>query len=177
MTGTKLRMEKFDIEDYADLISWVDSEETLMQFAGPLFKFPLTPEQLDISLNDKNRIAFKIVNNETNLSIGHAEIYLSGSITTIGRILIGDKEQRGKGLRPQIVDQLLKYIFYSLGRTKVELNVFDWNSSAIKCYEKVGFIINPQKKLERKIKNETWTAINMTIDKLMYEQHKLNMGN
>ncbi len=44
------------------------------------------------------------------------------------------------------------------------ISVFDWNTSAIKCYEKVGFIINPNKKLVRIIKNEVWIAINMTID-------------
>ena len=72
-----IRLEKFDSENYQDLISWINSEEELMQFAGPLFKFPLTSKQLDESLNDKNRIAFRIINNQTNLSIGHSEIYIS----------------------------------------------------------------------------------------------------
>src|SRR5450432_1415217 len=116
MTGVSIRLDKFDKENYADLISWVDSEETLMQFAGPVFKFPLTPEQLDISLSDQNRIAFRIVSNETNLSIGHSEIYLSGSSAKFGRILIGDKEQRGKGLGQQIVNLLLAYTFSNLDK-------------------------------------------------------------
>ncbi len=170
-----IRLEKFDRDNYADLISWVDSEETLMQFAGPAFKFPLTPEQLDISLNDKNRIAFRIVSNKTNLSIGHSEIYLSGNSAKIGRIIIGDKKQRGKGLGKQIVNLLLDYIFSRLKIVQVELNVFDWNTSAIKCYEKVGFTINPDKKLERRIKNETWTAINMTIDRGKWEVLQKNV--
>lgn len=160
-----IRLEKFGRDSYADLISWVDSEETLMQFAGPAFNFPLTPEQLDISLSDKNRIAFKIVSNETNLSIGHSEIYLSEDSAKIGRILIGEVAQRGKGLGQQIVNLLLDYTFSKLGKAIVELNVFDWNIGAIKCYEKVGFTINPNKKLERKIKGNVWIAINMTIDK------------
>lgn len=160
-----IRFENFCNDNYADLISWVDSEETLMQFAGPSYNFPLTPEQLDISLSDKNRIAFRIVGNETNLSMGHCEVYLSGNSAKIGRILIGDKEQRGKGLGKQIVNLLLEHIFSKLNITTVELNVFDWNTSAIKCYEKIGFTINPNKKLERKIKDETWTAIKMIIAK------------
>jgi hypothetical protein len=101
-----IRLEKFGRDNYGDLISWVDSEETLMQFAGPAFNFPLTPEQLDISLRDKNRIAFRIDSNETNLSLGHSEIYLSEDSAKIGRILIGDVTQRGKGLGQQIVKLL-----------------------------------------------------------------------
>jgi RimJ/RimL family protein N-acetyltransferase len=164
-----IRLEKFGRDDYQDLISWIDSEETLMQIAGPTLKFPLTPEQLDISLTDNNRIAFRIVNNETNLSIGHCEIYLSDNSAKLGRIVIGDKEQRGKGLGKQIVTLLLDYTFSNLEKPEVELNVFDWNVSAIKCYEKVGFVINPDKKLERKIKDEVWMAINMTIDRKKWD--------
>lgn len=159
-----IRLEKFERDNYADLISWVDSEETLMQIAGPTYNFPLTDEQLDISLSDKNRIAFIVICNDTNLPIGHCEIYLSDNSAKLGRIIIGDKELRGKGLGQQIVQLLLEFIFSNLDKTVVELNVFDWNTSAIKCYEKVGFIINPNKKLERIIKDEVWIAINMIID-------------
>jgi RimJ/RimL family protein N-acetyltransferase len=160
-----IRLEKFSKEHYKDLISWVDSEETLMQFAGPGFKFPLTEEQLDISVSDANRIAFRIINAVTNISIGHAEIYSAGELVKMGRILIGDPAQRGKGLGRQIVNLLLEHVFFKLEKTMVELNVFDWNASAIRCYENAGFTINPDKKLERKVKNNVWIAINMTIDK------------
>ena len=170
-----IRLENFGRENYSDLISWVNSEEALMQFAGPLFKFPLTSEQLDISLSDKKRIAFRIVIDETDFSIGHAEIYLSDDSAKLGRILIGDPGQRGKGFGKQIVNLLLDFAFSNMHITNVELNVFDWNTSAIKCYEKVGFTINPEKKLERKIKGETWTAINMTIDKEKWIFLKLNI--
>jgi hypothetical protein len=40
-----VRLEKFNKCAYADLISWIDSKEMLMQFAGPSFDFPLTNEQ------------------------------------------------------------------------------------------------------------------------------------
>ena len=160
-----IKFESFGKEHYKDLIAWVDSEETLMQFAGPAFKFPLTEEQLDISLSDPGRTAFRVINAATTLSIGHAEIYLSDESVKLGRILIGDPALRGKGLGRQIVNLLLDRVFLKPGMTMVELNVFDWNTNAIKCYENAGFTINPDKKLERTIKDNIWIAINMTIDK------------
>ena len=172
-----IRIEKFERAFYSDLISWVNSEEQLMQFAGPSLTFPLTNEQLDKSLNDKNRLAFRVVNDETNRSIGHSEIYLADQSAFLERLLIADNEQRGKGLGQQIVNLLLDYIFSNLHKSKVELNVFNWNISAIKCYEKVGFVINPDKRNERKIKNEVWTAINMSIDKSRWQELKNNKEN
>jgi RimJ/RimL family protein N-acetyltransferase len=172
MAPVKIRLEGFYKEDYCRLISWVDSEEALMQFAGPLLKYPLTAQQLDISLGDSNRTAFKVVDNETNLHIGHAETYLTENTVKIGRILIGNEEHRNKGIGQQIVSRLVDFSFANFDRTVVELNVFDWNTQAIKCYQKAGFTINPGKTLERQVRDKIWTALNMTIEKQKYRQTK-----
>lgn len=164
-----IRLEIFDENSYTDLISWVESEEQLMQFARPVFTYPLTKEQIENSISDKNRFAFKVVNCETNTTIGHSEIYLTDQSACLGRILIGNKELRGKGLGQQIVNLLLDIVFSKLDKSKAELNVFDWNIEAIKCYEKVGFTINPNKKIDRQINSKSWTAINMTIDILKWQ--------
>jgi RimJ/RimL family protein N-acetyltransferase len=168
-----INLEPFGKENYANLISWVDSEEMLMQFAGPAFTFPLTAEQLDLSLSDQNRTAFRVVLLATNTTIGHAEVYLKDHSAHIGRVLIGDQQFRGKGLGQQIIKLLLDFSFSHLNRSTVELNVFDWNISAIKCYEKCGFTINPDKKFERQVQGETWTGSNMQITQLQYEQYNL----
>lgn len=160
-----LWLEKFDHTGYDTLISWVDSAEALMQFAGPAFTFPLTREQLDKSLSDPNRLAFRVVDRNSEKIIGHAEIYLTNESVYLGRIIIGDPQTRGKGLGGQIVSSLLDYAFDVFERNEVQLNVFDWNLGAIKCYEKVGFCINPNTKAERIINGQTWIALNMTIDK------------
>ena len=93
------------------------------------------------------------------------QIYVTRKSAYLGRIIIGDSQIRGKGLGGQIIASLLDYAFDVLGRNKVQLNVFDRNTSAIKCYEKVGFRINPDKKAERVVNEQTWIALNMCIDK------------
>lgn len=164
-----IRLEKLRKENYANLIAWIDTEEMLMQVAGTSLTFPLTEEQLDISLSDPKRHSFIIINDETGLLIGHAEIYAEEHSAKLGRIIIGDTNERGKGLGEQLVKLLLEMAFNTYNKTEVDLNVFDWNTSAIKCYEKVGFVINPDKKFERKIKGKTWIAINMFINKQKWE--------
>ena len=97
-----VQLEKFVKEDYEQLICWIDSAKMLMQFAGPVFVFPLTAAQLDTSLNDVNRFAFKVVDSKSKNTIGHAEIYLTDTAAYLGRILVGDKAKRGKGIGEQI---------------------------------------------------------------------------
>jgi RimJ/RimL family protein N-acetyltransferase len=161
-----IKIEPFKNSDFDKLISWIDSEEMLMQFSGPTFTFPLTKQQLNLNLEDKNRLAYKVVDLSNNSMIGYAEIYLQNKNSVLlGRIIIGEVEFRGQGIGQQIVKDLLEISFNQFNVLSAELNVFDWNINAIKCYEKVGFAINPAKIYKKEIKGETWTALNMVIEK------------
>ena len=160
-----IRLGPFAKADFNKLISWVDSEEDLIQFAGPIFKFPLTEQQLEKYLEDKSRFAFKVIDDESEQTIGHCEIYLTEQSAKFCRILIGDKSFRGRGLGLQIVIILLEKSFTNFDKPFVELNVFDWNVGAIKCYEKAGFAINKNKTSAIKVKGKIWNSLNMTIDK------------
>jgi RimJ/RimL family protein N-acetyltransferase len=170
-----IRLEAFEKSDFDKLISWIDSEEMLMQFSGPAFTFPLNKEQLQTNLEDKKRGSYKVVDSATDAMVGYSEIYLLDRISVLlARIIIGDSEFRGKGLGQKIVKMLLEISFDQLGFENAELNVFDWNISAIRCYEKAGFVINPDKMYTREIKGLTWTAINMVIDKNSWERKNTN---
>jgi RimJ/RimL family protein N-acetyltransferase len=170
-----IRLAAFEKSDFDKLISWIDSEEMLMQFSGPAFTFPLNKEQLQNNLEDKKRVSYKVVDLATNNMIGYSEIYLlDKSSVLLGRIIIGDPEFRGKGLGQKIVKMLLEISFDELGFEKVELNVFDWNISAIRCYENAGFVTNPNKTYTREINGVAWTAVNMVIEKSSWKRKNRN---
>lgn len=159
-----LYLEKFDKKFYSELIDSVKNAKDLMQFGGPEFIFPLTESQLDKTLSDENRIAFRVANASDGRTVGHCEIYFKEDSAKLGRILIIDKDQRGKGIGEQMVILLLEFIRENRKERNIELNVFDFNVGAIKCYEKVGFTINPDKKLIREVDGETWMALNMVLN-------------
>jgi RimJ/RimL family protein N-acetyltransferase len=160
-----IQLEKFDSSCYSKLISWIGTAEDLMQFAGPGFSFPLTVGQLEEAAKNENRVAFKVSDSNTGLLIGHAEIYKKEHVAILCRILIGDKQMRGNGIGGEIVRQLVHHSFVNLGYATVELNVYDWNTDAIKCYERAGFIVNRNKVSHSEVNGKTWTAINMKLDK------------
>ncbi len=158
-----IALQPFDIHDAPELITNIKDKRSLLQFAGPMYRFPLTAEQLEGDLSDENRTLFKIVDIENQNTIGHAQIFLKEKTFLLGRILIWDENNRGKGYGKKVMQELLKYGFSKFKREMAELNVYDWNTGAIECYKKVGFSIDPEIKNEVKIDNETWVSINMKI--------------
>jgi RimJ/RimL family protein N-acetyltransferase len=160
-----IQLAPFEPVDYSLLISWIQDAEMLMQFGGPAFTFPLTAEQLENNLADKNRYAFKVVEVATQATIGHGEIYSreDGS-TYLSRLLIGQESTRGKGYGTQLTHLLLGYAFDVLKQSKVFLVVFDWNAAAIHVYKKAGFTVVPDKTLLREVNGKQWTAITMVIE-------------
>ena len=159
-----IKLVNFAEEDYETLISWIDTEDLLMQFAGPGFRFPLTKEQLAESASDPSRFSFTIVDTISKERIGHCEVLITDTTAKIGRVIIGSEQAKGKGYCGEIMRKLVEFIYSRIDRTIIELNVFDFNRVAISCYEKVGFRINPDLKFERKVRDETWIALNMILD-------------
>lgn len=152
----------FDSSHAPELISNIENKRMLLQFAGPAYQFPLTEEQLKA---DENRLLFRIVEKADQKTIGHAQMLLKEHTFLLGRILIWDKNNRGKGYGEQTIRKLLEYGFTHFDRDTSELNVYDWNTGAIACYRKVGFEIDPNTMSEAKIDDETWLSINMKISR------------
>lgn len=153
----------FTEENYQELISWIDSPEILLQFAGPKYIFPLTEEQLREDLADPFRFAFTVCIENSQEIIGHAQLYVKPQSISLGRIILKSEEYRGKGLGRLLVNELLSFGFSNFEKQMAELNVYDWNLSAIKCYESVGFKFRTEGKSEVQIGNKTWVSRNMIL--------------
>ncbi|MCJ7932469.1 MAG: GNAT family N-acetyltransferase [Chryseobacterium sp.] len=162
----------FNIENAEELISKIRDERILLQFAGPAYHFPLTKEQLNGDLADENRMLFRIVDTASQNTIGHAQLLVKEKTFLLGRILIWDESNRGKGYGKKTVRQLLEYGFSHFDQQTAELNVYDWNKGAIECYKKAGFDIDPEMKSEVRIEDEIWLSINMKIAKETFELQK-----
>lgn len=155
------KLEKCDFEIFK---SWITSEDELFQFAGPIFSYPLTDDQLLRYISDERRIAYKVILIETKTVIGNAELNFEKPLPRLSRILIGNKHYRNIGLGEKVIRKLLAKLFLELNYTKADLNVFDWNKAAIRFYEKVGFKINPDVVVQRNFNGKVWTTLNMIIN-------------
>ncbi|WP_276965186.1 GNAT family protein [Chryseobacterium sp.] len=167
-----ITLQPFTIHDAPQLISKIKDERMLLQFAGPAYRFPLTEEQLETDLSDEKRTLFKI-KDQTGSTIGHAQIFLKEKTFLLGRILIWDENNRGKGYGKKVMQELLKYGFSHFDKETAELNVYDWNTGAIECYRKVGFAFDPDVKNEAMIDKEIWVSLNMKIHRNTFNVQKL----
>lgn len=161
-----IRLEKFEKQDYDRLISWVVSEEFMIQFSGPAFEYPLTHEQLDSYTSAKNRLVFRVVDCESGKVIGHAEINnidLRHKSARLCRILIGDPGCRNKGYGKLLIKELVRIGFSELKLHRLDLGVFDFNTQAIKCYKDCGFEIEGLMRDTARIGNKYWSLYNMSI--------------
>ena len=125
----------------------------------------MTDEQLKKYIDDPKRRPYKIVSTETHNVIGHCELNFERSIPRLSRILIADNTERNKGYGKKTVHAMLKLLFVDNTYDQADLNVYDWNTNAIKCYEGVGFQINEGVTSKTSIGNETWIGLNMQITK------------
>lgn len=161
-----IKLEIFDTSDYDRLISWIDSEKLLFIFSAKIFNYPITHSQLNTYTNNPNRIIYKVIELNSNLVIGHAELNNINFIDKNARIcsvLIGDKNYRNKGFGSQIINELIKIAFKKMDLHRLDLGVYDFNKNAIKCYEKCGFEIEGLLKENIKIGHEYWSTYNMSI--------------
>lgn len=158
-----IKLEPFTNRDFLRLINWIDSERALVQFAGPIFSYPLTENQLTAYLNNKALIPKRIVDIASGEVIGHCELNFLNDFPRLSRILIGNETYRSKGLGKQLVALMIDEIQKIKSTEKVELRVFEWNKNAVKLYENTGFIIELESTLEFKFNNkEMWINLYMT---------------
>lgn len=134
-------LEPFTSADFNRLISWVKTERFMYQFAGPIFTFPITHDQLKTYLNDTARKVYKVVTTDHTV-IGHCElgtIDLKNNKARISRVLVANESNRGKGYGKSIIKALMAIAFEELDLHRIDLGVFDFNHGAIICYEQCGF--------------------------------------
>lgn len=160
-----INLVPFEREDFVRFTSWIASADELQQFAGSIFSFPLTDDQLLHYMNDPKRFPYKVKLVPEGSVIGHCELNYERSFPRLCRILIADPEQRNKGFGKAIIHKLLHILFMERDFDEADLNVYDWNSQAITCYETIGFAQSEVPATQTSINGKVWNAIHMRITK------------
>jgi len=164
----EIALQSFGREDFERLIGWVGSPEFLLQWAGPIFQFPLDAPQLESYLaaaagKPPGRRIFKAVSG--GQVIGHIELddvdRRNGS-GRMARVLVGEA-WRGRGAGRGMVRALLGLGFGEMGLHRIDLVVFDFNQAAIACYEKAGFVREGHIREARRMGDGYWSLYLMSM--------------
>ena len=99
--------------------------------------------------------------NDKDEVVGHAQMQIFSNSVLLRRIMIWDKASRGQGWGKQMVQQLLGVAFAMPEVQQVRLNVFDWNTPAIRCYQRLGFMLSAEPAKTVTVAGETWHSVSM----------------
>ncbi|SFP98789.1 GNAT family N-acetyltransferase [Hymenobacter arizonensis] len=158
--------------DFPQLISWVDNERLLKEWSDPMFTYPLTTEQLHQYLQHANQprksevFAYKALDAATGDVVGQislAHLNWNDSTGRISSVLVGDEALRCRGYGQAMVKALLKIGFEKLGLRRISLGVYDFNSPAIRCYQRCGFHHIGTLRHVVRYQDEYWSSVEMSI--------------
>ncbi|WP_251553710.1 GNAT family N-acetyltransferase [Neobacillus muris] len=166
-----IELKYFGLEDIPQLVNWIDSPEFLLQWAGTSLRYPLDYQQLESYVKNANHahsniFAYKVIHSDTGKIIGHislGNVNRENGNARMCRVLIGDQSMKGKGIGSMIIKEVLKIAFNELNLHKVSLAVFDFNQTAIRLYEKMGFTKEGYIREACKIGNDFWNYYEMSI--------------
>lgn len=123
--GQKVRIRSEWPDDFARVTSWRQDKEiaALDVIAGENFNV----QKFSIETLDK-------------IHIGACNLYNHTPTDVQIGIMIGDKGYWSRGYGTDAVNLLVDYAFVSMNVERVWLKVLPWNTRAIRCYEKCGFL-------------------------------------
>jgi RimJ/RimL family protein N-acetyltransferase len=169
VSSTTLRLRPFERGDFDRLIAQAESPESVYQWAGPLFTYPLDRLQLEryrlTAIGDPptNRLFTGL--DESGTPVGHIElsrIDRHNRCASVARVLVSS-DYRGKGYGREMLTQVLRIGFEELGLHRLELFVFDFNQSAIAAYQHAGMVIEGRLRDAHKVGDKFWSVYQMSM--------------
>jgi len=142
LIGERLYLRPLELGDLEACLRWINDPEVTRTLA--LYR-PLNSlrerEWLERLYKDDRDIVLAIILKESDKHIGNVGLHRidwKDRRAELG-ILIGEREEWGKGYGAEAIELMLDYAFTKLNLHRVFLRVYANNPRAIRCYEKIGF--------------------------------------
>lgn len=145
--GQNIMLREYMKEDLPHMYEWVNDPDIVSNLSD-IFLFPNTLNGVENYLNyilegkASNEAHFVIAVKSTGKYLGQIdlkEIDWKNSVADLG-IVIGKKENLGKGIGTEALKLLQNFVFERLNLNRLELAVHEDNERAKACYLKCGFI-------------------------------------
>lgn len=142
LIGKRVCLRPLVREDLAQIQKW-SNDPDLRRLTGEVK--PMTEKGIEEFYqkvqDQETRVWFMITLKDTGISIGEAGLLrmFPAWRTTDLTIIIGEREETGKGYGTEAINLLLDYAFGFLNFHRVAVGVVGFNEDALRFYERVGF--------------------------------------
>ena len=125
-------------EHIKTLMTWFKSEQELKNWSGPNFRYPYTQQSFTEDLRTNELQPYVLLSLEDEL-LAFGQFYLRLGKCHLGRLVV-NPNHRGQGIAGLLISSLCELGNRELDTSESSLFVLSHNESAVKAYEKMGFI-------------------------------------
>jgi RimJ/RimL family protein N-acetyltransferase len=133
----------FGPDDFDRLISWLPTEDDLVEWCAGFFRYPLTHPQLERYLESSRQPNARVIftaRTTDGEAVGHIEVsqiwpHLSSRLS---RVVVAP-DWRHRGIGSMMIRKALSFSFAQHCVDRIDLGVSATNLAAIGCYAKLGF--------------------------------------
>jgi RimJ/RimL family protein N-acetyltransferase len=142
--GNNIYLTKINKNDMEYIYNWFSDVEFL-KYYDYIPPIPLSKEEVDKIFNEYESkeesivFAVKLKKNNNIIGIAGFDDIIKSNETATFFIGIGDRNMRKNGYGKETLNLLLEYGYETLNLHRIQLNVLEFNTSAIILYEKAGF--------------------------------------
>ncbi len=157
-------------KDYSYIHNWITDERTHALWCANLIPYPMTEEKLQDVLEkdaaDGGGCAYVATADDGTL-LGFFVLSVN-VINNSGflKFVIVNNEFRGKGYGAQMIKLIQRYAFEIAGVSSIQINAFDVNTSARKCYARNGFVEDSFTENALVFHDESWGRYHMAVSKV-----------
>ena len=165
------RLRELERKDLFEINKWRNDKALISNLGAPYRYINLEVDEKWYETYMLNR------NNAVRCSIVDENDYILGLVSLVSidylnqsaefHLMIGKKENRGKGIGTFATLEILKHGFYNLNLRRVELTALKDNDMAQKLYEKIGFI---KEGVKRSAKYKNGEFVDMIIYSILKEE-------
>lgn len=168
LRGEKVRLRSLREDDLQPLESWWNDSTWLVFQKTKIVPAPSssTFEMFRTWSNNKDAsgYGFSVEEIESERLVGHVALWGIDPVVrsgTLGIMIGGQHVEQGLGTDAMRV--VLRFAFEELGLNKIELSVWEFNSRALRTYEKVGFLVEGTRRAATFHAGRYWAQIQMGI--------------
>lgn len=155
------------------MLSWLPDQAAVTQWGGPFFDHPVTAAVLRALIAEHEgdrptRECWSVVDGEEGVAVpapfGHFQIAFDDRTGegVLGRVIVAP-DRRGCGLAASLLRLAIDRAFARRGLHRLELRVYDHNTSAIAAYRRAGFVWEGVRRQSVPVGTERWNTALMSI--------------
>ncbi|GAA2102886.1 GNAT family N-acetyltransferase [Actinomadura alba] len=157
-----IELRAFTETDVSLILDWITTEEDMLLWSGTTFRWPLDAAQLAAMATEPDRRSWTAIDPRTGAAVGHVSLLVDPRHRTgrLGRIVTAPSA-RGQGLGARLVDAALGVAFDELRLHRVGLGVYSHNTTALRLYERSGFVREGVLRDVTSVNGSWWSSVEM----------------